>query len=214
LSRKRLEIVAAAELNRGVRQLLLATRNAHKTREFATVLAADFAVTDLTGRSDLPEVEETGSTFEENATLKAVTISRDVAGLVVADDSGLEVDALGGAPGVYSARYAGERATDSANVAKLLSALAAIKEEQGRSAQFRCVLALARGGELLALFDGVVRGAITAQAAGANGFGYDPIFRPEGTDRTFAELGADAKNAISHRARAIAKLRRFLESAP
>ncbi len=196
-----------------MRLLLLATRNAHKTREFAALLGPEFEVSDLTGSGDLPEVKETGSTFEENARLKAITISRLVPGLVVADDSGLEVDSLGGAPGVYSARYAGERPTDSANVDKLLSELASLQDPNHRTAQFRCVLAVAREGQLLRLFQGVVRGVITSQPAGTTGFGYDPVFLPEGSHRTFAELGAEAKNAISHRASAVSQLRGFLESA-
>ena len=175
------------------------------------MLGADVAVTDLTGRSDLPEVEETGSTFEENAALKALTISRLVPQLVVADDSGLEVDALGGAPGVFSARYAGEKPTDAENVAKLLRELEALGVDDEADAQFRCVLAVARAGSLLHTFDGLVRGVISRHAAGTSGFGYDPVFKPHGADRTFAELDEDAKNAISHRARAVARLRCFLE---
>ncbi len=176
------------------------------------MLGPEFRVTDLTGRTDLPEVEETGSTFEENATLKAVAISRLVAGLVVADDSGLEVEVLGGAPGVRSARYAGERASDADNVAKLLRELDSAKVEGVAAAQFRCVVAVAQNGKLLRTFDGVARGSITRSPAGACGFGYDPVFTPEGEERTFAELGDEVKNAVSHRARAVAQLRRFLES--
>ena len=196
-----------------MRHLVLATRNAHKTGEFAALLGPDFTVTDLTQRSDLPEIEETGTTFEENAGLKALAISRLVSGLVAADDSGLEVEALGGAPGIYSARYAGPGASDADNVARLLGDLAASGVKHNAEAQFRCVLAVAREGRLLRLFHGVVRGVITSQPAGAAGFGYDPIFKPDGSDRTFAELGAAAKNAISHRARAVTQLRSFLESA-
>ena len=177
------------------------------------MLGEEFTVRDLTARSDLPEVEESGSTFAENATLKAVTISRLVPDLVVADDSGLEVDLLGGAPGVYSARYAGERATDADNIAKLLAELAALRIGDETGAQFRCVLAVAENGRVLHLFDGVVRGVITPRAAGVHGFGYDPVFKPEGSDRTFAELGESAKNAISHRSRAVVQLRAFLTSA-
>jgi XTP/dITP diphosphohydrolase len=193
-----------------VRQLLLATRNAHKTRELAAMLGPEFSVTDLTARADMPQVEESGSTFEENAALKAVTISRLVPELVVADDSGLEVDALNGAPGVYSARYAGEHATDAENVTRLLAEIDAVGAPGEPAAQFRCVLALARGGRMLRAFDGVVRGVIARSPAGTHGFGYDPIFKPQGANRTFAELGEEAKNAISHRARAVAQLRRFL----
>jgi XTP/dITP diphosphohydrolase len=194
-----------------VRHLLLATRNRHKTQEFAAMLGAGFAVTDLTGRSDLSEVEETGRTFAENAALKAVAISQLVPDLVVADDSGLEVHALGGAPGVYSARYAGERASDSDNVAKLLTELAKVDEAEP-AAQFRCILAVAQSGQMLRTFDGIVRGVITRTPAGARGFGYDPVFKPDGSSYTFAEMDEAAKNAISHRARAVEQLHAFLAS--
>ena len=193
-------------------QLLLATRNVHKTREFAQMLGTVCVVTDLRGRRDLPEVEESGRTFEENATLKAMTISRLVEGLVVGDDSGLEVDALGGAPGVYSARYAGEHASDSDNVAKLLADLASAGVDCEPTAQFRCVLAVAAGGALLHLFSGAVGGMIARAPAGSQGFGYDPIFRPHGSSNTFAQMGDEAKNAISHRAAAIRQLRAYIET--
>src|SRR5438045_4894622 len=144
-----------------MRQLLLATRNAHKTQEFAQMLGAEFEVRDLADASEFAPVEETGLTFAENAILKAVAVSKQFPELVVADDSGLEVDALGGAPGIYSARYAGERASDAENVDKLLRELSArhIATEK-RSARFRCVIALARSGKLLDTFEGVVAGNI------------------------------------------------------
>ena len=186
--------------------LLLATRNAHKTREFSELLGGEATVTDLTDRPDFESVEETGQTFEENAILKANAAAARTSGLVVADDSGLEVDSLGGAPGVYSARYAGENASDADNVAKLLAALSG----DDRRAQFRCVLALVSRGETAALFEGVARGYIADHPAGADGFGYDPVFVPKGYDRTFAELGPAVKNALSHRARAVAQLRDYL----
>ncbi len=126
-----------------VPDLLLATRNAHKTREFAEILGPGFSVTDLRTAADVPRIEETGATFEENAVLKATAVARAVAALVVADDSGLEVGALGGAPGVRSARYSGENATDRKNLAKLLADLAGVKNRQAR---FCCALAVAREG--------------------------------------------------------------------
>ncbi len=184
--------------------LLLATRNAHKTREFAQILGGEFAVSDLTSSTEIPPVEETGCTFEENAVLKAVTISKTRPGLVVADDSGLEVDVLGGAPGIFSARYSGESATDQENIGKLLQEL---REAADRRACFRCVIVLARKGETLAVFAGELEGTISLEPRGKNGFGYDPIFIPAGHDRTFAELGEETKNRISHRARAVAQLR-------
>jgi XTP/dITP diphosphohydrolase len=193
-----------------MRQLLLATHNAHKTREFAEILGPDFAVGDLSTESGAPSVEETGSTFAENAILKAIAISKWSSGLVVADDSGLEVDALKGAPGVYSARYAGSGATDKENIARLLSELRRCSKHSAITARFHCVLALARGGELLETFDGVVEGTIVDPPRGDWGFGYDPVFQPIGLTQTFAELPAEEKNCMSHRARAIRKLRKAL----
>jgi len=133
---------------------------------------------------------------------------------VVADDSGLEVDALNGAPGIYSARYAGETASDEANVEKLLRELSRqnLPPACKRTAVFRCVIALARAGKLLGTFEGLVEGAIVDPTRGRNGFGYDPIFVPEGFDRTFAELPSEIKNKISHRAKAITRLREALRS--
>jgi len=187
--------------------LLLATRNAHKTRECSEMLGLEFIVRDLSGETDVPPVEETGSSFAENAVLKAIEVSRRFSDLVVADDSGLEVDALDGAPGVFSARYAGVNATDQANVERLLSELASRISDDPFTARFRCVLALARGGKVLGTFNGVVEGAIVAAPRGSSGFGYDPIFQPNGFDQTFAEMTAAEKNLISHRAGAIRAFR-------
>ena len=191
-------------------QLLIATGNSHKTAEIRAMLGAEYEVSDLKAHPELPVVEETGTTFLENATLKAVEISKQVAGLVMADDSGLEVDALGGAPGVYSARYASmasEGAGDEANNARLLRELT---DEQNRVARFRCVITLAENGEVLAGFDGAVEGRILHQQHGQGGFGYDPLFVPDGQSRSFAELGEDIKNSLSHRARAMQKVIRWL----
>jgi XTP/dITP diphosphohydrolase len=193
-----------------MRQLLLATRNAHKTREFAQILGPDFVVSDLSTESDAPQVEETGSTFAENAILKAVAISKWSGGLVVADDSGLEVDALQGAPGVYSARYGGLGANDKANVARLLSELRGCAGQSAITARFRCVLALARGGEVVEIFDGSVEGTIVDLPRGDGGFGYDPVFQPIGLTQTFGELPPEEKNHMSHRAQAIRLLRKTL----
>ena len=195
-----------------MRQLLLATRNPHKTREFAEILGAEFVVRDLSEEFELPAVQETGSTFAENAALKALDTSRHFAGFVVADDSGLEVDVLAGAPGIYSARYAGSDATDQENVAKLLAELAGYPNDRPASARFRCVLALAREGKLLGTFEGVVEGTIVDQPQGSAGFGYDPVFQPMGFTQTFAELSPAEKNRISHRARAIQLLRANLST--
>jgi XTP/dITP diphosphohydrolase len=189
-----------------VRPLLLATRNAHKTREFAEILGPDFEVRDLT-RTDLAAVEENGRTFEDNAALKALAVANVVDDLVISDDSGLEVAALNGAPGIYSARFGGENATDEENVAKLLDALASTDE---RTARFVCVIAIAERGKLLATFSGIVEGSIAYEVRGPHGFGYDPIFIPNGHDQTFAMLPSRLKNQISHRAGAVAQLRKYL----
>jgi XTP/dITP diphosphohydrolase len=193
-----------------MRQLLLATRNAHKTREFAEILGDEFAVRDLAAEPEMPVIEETGSTFAENAILKAVSTSKRIAGLVVADDSGLEVDVLAGAPGVYSARYAGLAAKDDDNVARLLLELRRHGAGGFSAARFRCVLALAGEGKLVGTFEGAVEGAIVPEPRGNGGFGYDPVFQPIGFTRTFAELSAEEKNRISHRASAIRLLRAAL----
>jgi XTP/dITP diphosphohydrolase len=189
-------------------RLIVATRNRHKTAEIRSLIGPRFEVLDATDFPDFPEVEETGTTFLENATLKAVAISRLVAGWVMADDSGLEVDALGGAPGVWSSSFGGEEGNHDRNNARLA---AAMQGQTVRSARFRCTIVLARTGVAEADFCGVVEGAITAAAAGAGGFGYDPLFVPTGYDRTFAELGESVKNAVSHRARALAQAVEWLD---
>ncbi|MBA2269378.1 MAG: RdgB/HAM1 family non-canonical purine NTP pyrophosphatase [Chthoniobacterales bacterium] len=191
--------------------LFVATRNAHKTAEFAQILGPEFVVRDLRTIPEAVPVEETGSTFEENAILKALAAAAIVPGVVVADDSGLEVDALNGAPGVYSARYAGSGAPDVENVNKLLRDLAVVERTKPeRMARFCCALAVARGGEVLASFTATSEGHISHAPAGVSGFGYDPVFVPQGYTRTFAELGPDVKNCLSHRAKAIAQLREYL----
>ncbi len=194
-----------------VHRLLLATRNSHKTREFAQILGEGFSVHDLSEAARLSVVEETGLTFEANAILKAVEASEHFDELIVADDSGLEVDALAGAPGIYSARYAGVHATGAANIAKLFAELARC-DPGPHSARFRCALALAQRGKVLGTFEGTVEGTIVNPPRGSAGFGYDPVFQPRGFDQTFGELPAAEKNRISHRARAIRLLRAALGS--
>ena len=195
--------------------LLLATRNAHKTREIQRILGPAFAVCDLLAYPEIPETVESGNTFEENAILKAITTSARLPMLTIADDSGLEVDALDGAPGIYSARYAGQNATDQQNIDKLLSELARTSTIGGRvPARFRCVLALAREGQVLGTFEGVVEGTIVDLPRGQGGFGYDPVFLPTGFNRTFGELGPAEKDRLSHRARALEKLRAFIKGSP
>ena len=195
-----------------MRHLLLATRNPHKTREFCEILGPEFAVRDLSGEPDAPAIEETGATFLENAILKAVAISKRFPGLVVADDSGLEVDALGGAPGVFSARYAGTNATDTQNIARLLGELSVLSDQRPFVARFRCVLAVATDGKLRNTVEGFIEGTVVDTPRGSLGFGYDPIFQPAGFDQTLGELPSDIKNMISHRAEAIRALRSALSS--
>jgi XTP/dITP diphosphohydrolase len=189
-------------------RLLVSTRNAHKIGEIRAILGPSFEVSDLSTLPDLPEVKETGTTFEENAALKAVAASLLFDGWVIADDSGLEVDALNGAPGVYSARYAGSGATDEDNNVLLLRKLEDFRGK-ARSARFRCVIVLARAGRKLAAFSGGVEGVIVNENKGAGGFGYDPLFVPAGYCETFGQLPAEVKNRLSHRAQALAKLREW-----
>ena len=186
--------------------LLVSTRNPHKLREIRTILGDPFEVSDLSILPTMHEVEETGSSFEENAELKAVAASQLFEGWVIADDSGLEVDALGGAPGVYSARYAGDAASDSENNTLLLKNLQEVPEQE-RRARFRCVIVLARAGRKLAAFSGVVEGLIASSARGVEGFGYDPLFMPDGFSQTFGELPVATKNRLSHRALSLNQLR-------
>jgi XTP/dITP diphosphohydrolase len=192
-------------------ELLLATHNPHKTREFAQLLGRNFRVRDLTSERDVPEVVESGTSFEENAALKAVAISKIFPDeIVIADDSGLEVNALNGAPGVFSARYAGENVNDHRNVEKLLREL---HDAPDRSARFYCVIALARNSQLMTTVAGEVAGTITNFPRGKSGFGYDPIFVPNGFSETFAELTSETKNKISHRAQAATSLVQYLNTA-
>lgn len=188
-------------------QLILATRNEHKLQEIQRILGPKIAIRGLSSRDEVGEIDETGSSYEENAILKAVMVSRKVPGLVVADDSGIEVDALDGRPGVHSARYGGTNATDEGKINRLLNELARVRAKNDqRVARFRCVLAVARNGQVLATFEGIVEGRIAERARGLHGFGYDPIFIPDGFENTFGELAEEVKNNISHRAKAIRKL--------
>jgi XTP/dITP diphosphohydrolase len=184
-------------------RLLVATRNPGKLREYDKLLKG--CGYNLVGLEDYPglDVEETGATFEENARLKAVTCAHTTGLLALADDSGLEVDALGGAPGVYSARYAGPGASDADRLHKLLAALRNVPPGQ-RAARFRCVIALAWPDGRYETFAGVCEGEIAFEPKGHNGFGYDPIFYMPEHGKTMAELPEEFKNQISHRARAMA----------
>src|SRR5437773_4481357 len=175
--------------------LLLATRNPNKTREFRELLGQAFGVIDLSSFPEIATPEEAGRTSEENAILKAIAASKQLPSLVIADDSGLEVDALGGAPGIYSARYAGQNASDKHNIDKLLSELAQTSARQDqRSARFRRVLALAESGQTIGVFEGVVAGTIGDLPRGRSGFGYDPYFLPKGLDHIFGELASAEKD--------------------
>ena len=195
-------------MNDAPNRLVIATRNAHKTQEIREMLGNRYEVLDVTDFPDLPEVEETGTTFLENATLKALAISRELGGLVLSDDSGLEVDALDGRPGVWSSSFGGEEGNHAKNNERMMREMAG---QEVRTARFRCVMVLAKAGELLAHFDGSVEGRILDQPSGGGGFGYDPFFAPEGYDQSFAELGAEVKNGMSHRGRALAKVVGWLE---
>jgi XTP/dITP diphosphohydrolase len=190
-----------------VTELVIATRNAHKTREMQHILGPEFTLRDLGAHPEVSEIPESGTSYAENAKLKAVAASKQLPTLVIGDDSGLEVDALDGAPGIYSARYAGATATETNKIDKLLRELARVgATHDERRARFRCVAALARKGSLLGTFEGTVEGRIADRARGSGGFGYDPIFIPEGFQQTFAELSPVVKNTISHRAKAIRAL--------
>ena len=192
--------------------LLIATNNLGKLRELTGLLAeSPYTPISLADIGIDEDVAETGSTFEENATLKATSYARMSGILTLADDSGLEVEALGGQPGVLSARYAGDGATDSQRIAYLLDKLDNISEAD-RAARFCCVLALATPGEAVQLYSGECRGRILESPRGENGFGYDPVFLLEGLGKTMAELTQDEKNGVSHRSRAAGKAAEALKS--
>ena len=195
------------------RPLLVATRNQGKLRELRRLLNEfPFALVTLNDFPAIEPVEETGKTFTENASLKAAGYARQVGLLTLADDSGLEVIALGNRPGVHSARYAGSGASDSDRIQKLLSELNG-QEPSSRSARFCCSVAVAdERGRILNVSTGVCEGRIISKPTGSRGFGYDPIFVPNGWEQTFAELSPETKNQISHRARALAGARDFLGS--
>jgi XTP/dITP diphosphohydrolase len=191
-------------------KLYCATTNPGKLREFQTALPRSIPVEPLPGLQSITPCEETGVTFEENAILKGLYYSQHCGGYVFVDDSGLEVDALGGAPGVYSARFAGPGATDAANNQLLLDRMRGVKD---RSARFVCVVALAESGRLLATFRGTVEGRLLEAPRGAGGFGYDPLFFYPPFGCSFGELAPERKMEVSHRAHALGKMRSYLEEA-
>ena len=186
-------------------KIVFATNNAHKLEEVAAILGENYEVLSLREISCEADIPETADTFAGNALQKAHYVKEHFGYDCFADDSGLEVDALDGAPGVYSARYSGGGSEE--NMTKLLHNLTGKSE---RGAQFRTVIALLIGDDTR-LFEGIVRGAIIEERRGEGGFGYDPIFVPEGYDKTFAELGSEVKNRISHRAQAVEKLAEYLK---
>lgn len=185
-----------------------ATGNAGKIREFQMAAGRGIDIQPLPGLAAIAPPEETGSTFEENAVQKAVYYGERCDGYLFAEDSGLEVDALGGAPGVYSARFAGPQASDADNNALLLARLEGVND---RAARFVCVVALALRGEVRRTFRGVVEGRIAAEASGSGGFGYDPLFYYEPFGCTFAEMDHGKKQTVSHRGKALEEMRRWLE---
>ena len=195
-----------------MKKLVFASNNAHKLEEIRTILGTQYEVKSLKDIGCEVDIPETGSTFRENALQKATYVKEHFGFDCFADDSGLQVEALGGEPGVYSARYAVKNGVqvegnkDEANMNVLLEKLA---NEENRKACFRTSIALIFEGETH-FFDGTVEGHIIREKRGNGGFGYDPIFIPDGYDKTFAELGNEVKNGISHRARAVAKLSDFL----
>lgn len=195
--------------------LVLATRNAHKTREIAEMLTGMFEVRDLSSYPQAPLVDETGDTFLDNATLKAVSGSKVIKGIILADDSGLEVDALEGKPGVHSSSYGGEEGNHDKNNEKMMLELDKVKSKDSKnplSARFHCCMVLAEEGEVLAHFDGSVEGSMCLKKTGSKGFGYDPLFKPRGFSRSFAELAPDEKNTLSHRGRALAQVITYLKN--
>lgn len=195
-----------------MKEAIIATHNPGKVKEFKEILEPKgYDVKSLAEIGFTEEIEETGHTFEENAILKAEAVARAVNKMVIADDSGLSIDNLGGRPGVYSARYAGEQKDDQANIDKVLSELKGIEKEQ-RTARFRCALAVSIPGEETKTVEGHVEGYIAEEPRGEYGFGYDPIFIVKDKDKTMAEITSDEKNKISHRADALKKLSKLLEA--
>ncbi|TFD97747.1 non-canonical purine NTP diphosphatase [Dysgonomonas capnocytophagoides] len=188
------------------RKLVFSTNNEHKLEEVKAILEPYYQILSLKDIGDDTDIPETGETLEDNALIKANYLWDTYHTNCFADDTGLEVEALNNAPGVYSARYAGEQKSSTDNVAKLLKELEGI---ENRNAQFRTVIALIIDGKKY-VFEGKIKGVITTSARGNSGFGYDPVFQPEGYDKTFAELTLADKNEISHRARAVEQLALFL----
>ena len=186
--------------------LVIATRNKGKIAEIARILSFDSGIQIRSvAEFDLADIEETGTTFEENAALKALTVARATAFAALADDSGLEVDALNGAPGIFSARFAGSHGDDQANNEKLLAELASVAPNK-RSARFVAVIAVAKPDGSTIMERGELLGEIALSLRGENGFGYDPLFLPQGSAKTLGEFEPGRKDEISHRAKALAEI--------
>jgi len=191
--------------------IVLATKNSNKVKEIKRILSVMDTASRIFTLDEFPafaDIVEDGKTFEENALKKATIIAKATRMTAIADDSGLEVDALNGAPGIYSARYAGEDADDVANNQKLLEEMKNVPDDK-RTARFVCCIALASGEEVKT-FTGYAEGKIGIEPRGETGFGYDPLFYPKGSEKTFAEIGGDEKNSISHRAMALRELQKYL----
>jgi XTP/dITP diphosphohydrolase len=189
-----------------MKDVIIATKNPGKAREFEEIFASrGITVRTLLDFPEIPEVEETGTTFEENAILKAESISRALNKMVIGDDSGLMVDALEGRPGIFSARYAGEPKNDENNTDKVLSELKGVPDEK-RTARFYCALAISIPGQETKTVSGTCEGRILEERRGTNGFGYDPVFYVPEKRQSMAELSAAEKNQLSHRANALKKL--------
>ncbi|SHN07623.1 XTP/dITP diphosphatase [Gracilibacillus kekensis] len=195
-----------------MKELIIATKNKGKMKDFIGLFEPFgikvYSLSDLS--EPVEDIEETGTTFQENAAIKAEAVCRMFNIPVIADDSGIEIDALNGAPGVYSARYAGEAKDDLANLEKVLDELKGVPEEQ-RTGRFVCVLAIAQPGQKTIFKRGECEGTIGDQAIGEHGFGYDPIFYPAGSSRTMAELTLEEKNQISHRKNALDKIENWVK---
>lgn len=195
-----------------MREIIIATKNAGKVKDFETLFSPKgFKVKSLLDFPEIEDVEETGVTFAENATLKAEAISSALNKPVIADDSGLAIDALNGEPGVYSARYAGENKDDNANIEKVLQKLNDVPFEK-RTARFHCALAIAVPGKRTEIVEGTCEGHILEEKRGENGFGYDPIFFVEKWRCSMAELTKGQKNQISHRANALKRLAPLIDA--
>lgn len=193
------------------RELLIATRNSKKKRELQTIIGNwDVKILTLDDIADIPEVVEDGATFADNAIKKARTTAALSGFITLADDSGLEVDALGGAPGIFSARFSGLDANDEKNNRKLLALMQNVSEIK-RTAQFVCVIAIATPEGSVQTVQGVCRGIIETDGRGQSGFGYDPLFTPAGFNKTFAELSDHEKNEISHRGKALQAAKPLLQ---